>query len=115
MELGLSIHQATQSKELVNLLNAASHCVSYDMIRRMNTSIATKMILNAMSMSQYQQIKIDAWIQKSYCYCGRRWPAAYINFNQNIHQIQVLTKPLCHAQAIFYSLPNNEWGKNSMG
>ena len=43
-------------------------------------------------------------------YCGRPWPAAYINFNQNTHQIQVLTKPLCHAQAIFYSLPNNEWG-----
>ena len=35
-------------------------------------------------------------------YCGRPWPAAYINFNQTIHQIQVLTKPLCRAQAIFY-------------
>ena len=35
-------------------------------------------------------------------YCGRPWPAAYINFNQNIHQIQVLTKPLCRAQAMFY-------------
>ena len=34
--------------------------------------------------------------------CGRPWPAAYINFNQYIHQIQVLTKPLCLAQAIFY-------------
>ena len=40
MGLGLSIHQATQSKGLVNLLNAAGHCVSYDMIRRMDTSIA---------------------------------------------------------------------------
>ena len=40
MGLGLSIHQATGSKELVNLLNAAGHCVSYDMIRRMDTSIA---------------------------------------------------------------------------
>ena len=29
-------------------------------------------------------------------------------FNQNIHQIQALTKPLCLAQARFYSLPNNE-------
>ena len=48
-------------------------------------------------------------------YCGRPWPAAYINFNQNIHQIQVLTKPLCHAQAIFYSLPNNEWGTKYRG
>ena len=47
--------------------------------------------------------------------CGRPWPAAYINFNQNIHQIQVLTKPLCRAQAIFYSLPNNEWGTKYHG
>ena len=36
------------------------------------------------------------------CYCGRPWPAAYINIIQNTHQIQVLTKPLCCAQAIFY-------------
>ena len=48
-------------------------------------------------------------------YCGRPWPAAYINFNQNIHQIQALTKPLCRAQAIFYSLPNNEWGTKYRG
>ena len=47
--------------------------------------------------------------------CGRPWPTAYINFNQNIHQIQVLTKPLCRAQAIFYSLPNNEWGTKYHG
>ena len=48
-------------------------------------------------------------------YCGRPWPAPYINFNQSIHQIQVLTKPLCRAQAIFYSLPNNEWGTKYHG
>ena len=42
MGLGLSIHQATRSKELINLLNVAGHCVSYDMIRRMDTSIAKK-------------------------------------------------------------------------
>ena len=48
-------------------------------------------------------------------FCGRPWPAAYINFNQNAHQIQVLTKPLCRAQAIFYSLPNNEWGTKYRG
>ena len=40
---------------------------------------------------------------------------AYINFNQNTHQIQVLTKPLCRTQAIFYSLPNNEWGTKHRG
>ena len=32
---------------------------------------------------------------------GRPYPAVYIIFVQNTHQIQVLTKPLCHAQAIF--------------
>ena len=47
--------------------------------------------------------------------CGPPLPAAYINFNQNTHQIQVLTKPLCRAQAIFYSLPNNEWGTKYCG
>ena len=47
--------------------------------------------------------------------CGRPWPAAYINFNQNIHQIQVLTKLLCRAQAIFYTLLNNERGTKYRG
>ena len=42
-------------------------------------------------------------------YSGRPWQVAYINFMQNTHQIQVLTKPLCRAQAIFYSAPNNKW------
>ena len=51
----------------------------------------------------------------SKCNCGRPWPAAYINFNQNIHQIQVLTKALCRSQAIFYSLPNNERGTKYRG
>ena len=36
MGLGLSMHQATRSKELVILLNAAGHCVSYV---RMDTSV----------------------------------------------------------------------------
>ena len=48
-------------------------------------------------------------------YYGRPWPALYITFNQNTHQIQVLTKPLCRAQAIFYSLSNNEWGTKYRG
>ena len=33
--LGLSLNQATRSKELVYLLNANGQCVSNDMIRRM--------------------------------------------------------------------------------
>ena len=48
-------------------------------------------------------------------YCGRPWPAAYINIIQNTQQIQVSTKALCHAHAIFYSLPNNEWGTKYRG
>ena len=34
---------------------------------------------------------------------------------QNIHQIQVLTEPLCHAQAIIYALPNKERGTKYRG
>ena len=34
---------------------------------------------------------------------------------KNIHQIQVLTEPLCRAQAIFYALPNNERGTKYCG
>ena len=48
-------------------------------------------------------------------FCGRPWPAAYININQNTHQIQVLTEALCRAQAIFYSLRYNEWGTKYRG
>ena len=47
--------------------------------------------------------------------CGRPWPAAYINIIQNTHQIQVLTEALFRAQAIFHSLPNNEWGTKYRG
>ena len=47
--------------------------------------------------------------------CDRPWPAAYINIIQNTHQIQVLTEALFRAQAIFYSLPNNEWGTKYRG
>ena len=48
-------------------------------------------------------------------YCGRPWPAAYINIIQNTHQIQVLTEALCRAQAIFNLLPNIEWGTKYRG
>ena len=46
---------------------------------------------------------------------GRPWPAVYINFVLKIHQIQVLTEPLCRAQASFYPLPNNERGTKYPG
>ena len=38
--LGLTLHQATRSKDLVNLVHAAGHCISYDQVRRIDTSIA---------------------------------------------------------------------------
>ena len=47
--------------------------------------------------------------------CGRAWPAAYINFNQNIHQIQVLTKPLCRAHAMFICCRTTTGVPNIMG
>ena len=48
-------------------------------------------------------------------YYGQPRPAVYINFVLKIHQIQVLTKPLCRAQASFYALPNNERGTKYHG
>ena len=48
-------------------------------------------------------------------YYGRPWPAVYINFVLKIHQIQVLTEPLCRAQASFYALSNNERGTKYRG
>ena len=46
---------------------------------------------------------------------GRPWPAVNIIFVQITHQIQVLTEPLCRAQAILYALPNNERGTKYRG
>ena len=48
-------------------------------------------------------------------YFGWPWPAVYIIFVQLTHQIQVLTEPLCRAQAILYALPNNERGTKYRG
>jgi hypothetical protein len=40
--LAVTIHQATRSKELINLMHSAGHCVSYDYLRRIDTAIAMK-------------------------------------------------------------------------
>ena len=64
----------------------------------------------------FSQERACAWsASQTLLHCGRPWPAAYINFNQNVHQIRVFTKPLCRAQAILYSLPNNERGTKYRG
>ena len=65
-------------------------------------------------MTHRRRLKVKIIDLDNVC-CGRPWPAAYININVNTHQIQVLTEPLCRAQAIFYSLPNNEWGTKYRG
>ena len=38
--LGMTVHQATRSKQLVDLLHEACHSVSYDMVRRIDTSVS---------------------------------------------------------------------------
>jgi hypothetical protein len=38
--IALTVHQATRSKELVQFLNRSGHCISYDKVLRMDTSIA---------------------------------------------------------------------------
>ncbi len=40
--LGMAIHQATRSKNLVNLVHNAGHCISYDQVRRLDTTLAKK-------------------------------------------------------------------------
>ena len=51
------------------------------------------------------QLNLSSWnatgIMSSASYYGRPWPAVYINFVLKIHQIHVLTEPLCRAQARF--------------
>ena len=40
--LGLTVHQATRSKSLVDLLYSAGHSISYDMVRRVDTTLANR-------------------------------------------------------------------------
>ena len=56
------------------------------------------------------QCQADLWH-----FYGWPWLAVYINFVQNIHQIQVVTEPLCRAQAIFNALRINERGTKYRG
>lgn len=42
--LGLTVHQATRSKELVQLLYSAGHSVSYETALRMDNSIANDVL-----------------------------------------------------------------------
>ena len=40
--LGLTVHQATRSKSLVDMLYSAGHSISYDMVRRVDTTLANR-------------------------------------------------------------------------
>ena len=42
--IGLTIHQATRSKQLVQLLQAAGHSVNYDTVLRMDNTIANDIL-----------------------------------------------------------------------
>ena len=42
--LGLTIHQATRSKDLVQLLHAAGHSVSYEAVRCADTALANAVL-----------------------------------------------------------------------
>ena len=66
------------------------------------------------SLDSLNMLRMRSALHRFECY-GRLWPAVYINFVQNIHQIQVLAEPLCRPQAIFYALPNNEQGNKCLG
>ena len=46
ISLGLTIHQATRSKLLIQLLHGAGHCTSYETIERIDTTIAEKQLEN---------------------------------------------------------------------
>lgn len=43
--LGLTLHQATRSKELVQLLHSAGHSISYETVLRMDNSIANDVLV----------------------------------------------------------------------
>ena len=53
--LGLTLHQATRSEQLVNIFHAAGHTISMDTIRRIDTSIATD-ILNRYELDGFVYI-----------------------------------------------------------
>ncbi len=44
--LGMAVHQATRSKALVKLLHNAGHCIPYDQVRRVDTTLAERELEN---------------------------------------------------------------------
>ena len=92
----------------------------YSPLKRELSCVKVYPFRNNCGLIPYWQLTLTKGILNSLLFASpqfasRNRPAAYINFNQNTHQIQVLTKPLCRAQAMFYSLRNNEWGTKYRG
>lgn len=42
--LGVTVHNVTRSKQLVDLLHESGHCISYDMVRRIDTTIVSSIL-----------------------------------------------------------------------
>ena len=64
--LGLTVHQATRSKSLVDLLYSAGHSISYDMVRRVDTTLANRSLEVLKSNDNIQiptRIEHDSFVQ----------------------------------------------------
>ena len=71
MHVGLAstVHQATRSKSLVQLLNAAGQCASYKTVKKVDTSIAKSEIERWNANGCYCSIELRNG--KIYPVCGR--------------------------------------------
>ena len=63
--LAISVHHLTSSKRLIELLNRMGHCVSYDEMRAVNTSIAEDVLaqVEAFGTVISTNIKPGAFVQ----------------------------------------------------
>ena len=64
----MALHQATHSKKLIDLFHAANHVVSYDTVRRLDTSIA-KNILDRYRNNGYTYIP-EGIIRGPFLHCS---------------------------------------------
>ena len=46
VRFGMTIHQATRSKDLVNLFHKAGHCINYSKVKRLDTTLAKHVLDN---------------------------------------------------------------------
>ena len=79
-----------------NLCFGCSKEPSYCLLRHNNSNYY---ILVELLRNEIFFLKIPHSYLETIIFSSRPWPAVYINFVQILHQIQVLTEPLCRAQA----------------